>query len=135
MTIKFKDNSIQVKELLKEKGISFLTEASAELLSQTQRNIKVDTGQTKGSFKKIIDESEMKAIVGSDYMNAIYEEFGTGVYALEGDGRKTKWVYKDSNGDFHTTVGKKPKRALYNAFTDKEDMIKTIAKNKFGGIK
>lgn len=42
-----------------------------------------------------MDESAQVATVGNPLQNAIWEEFGTGEYALEGDGRKTPWRYKD----------------------------------------
>lgn len=119
----FKDNTTKIKGLLREEAIKFLYEAGSELLSQTQRNTKVDTGQLKGSWKLVVDENELKAIVGSPLQNAIWEEFGTGEYALNGDGRKTPWAYKDAKGDWHTTKGKKPRRALTLAYNKTKPLI------------
>lgn len=114
--IQFEDNRIKVKKAIGEKAVVFLLEAVAELQSQTARNSRVDTGQTKGSWETHVDEATLAAMVGSALENAIWEEFGTGEYALNGDGRKTPWVYTDRHGETHFTHGKKPNRALWNAF-------------------
>lgn len=114
--IQFEDNRIKVKKAIGEKAVVFLLEAVAELQSQTARNSRVDTGQTKGSWETHVDEATLAAMVGSALENAIWEEFGTGEYALNGDGRKTPWVYTDRHDETHFTHGKKPNRALWNAF-------------------
>lgn len=121
MSIEYKNNIAVVKEEMRSAVKSFCSEAGSELKSQTQRNSRVDTGQTKGSYHyRTIDRAnETSVAVGSDYENAIWEEFGTGEYALKGDGRKGGWVYKDEKGNFHKTKGKTPNRPLYNAFVTK----------------
>lgn len=123
--IQFEDNRAKVMEAMAEKAVAFLLEAVAELQSQTARNSRVDTGQTKGSWDTHVDEASLEAMVGSARENAIWEEFGTGEYALNGNGRKTPWVYTDRKGETHFTHGKKPNRALWNAFqTLKPKLIK-----------
>ena len=34
---------------------------------------------------------------------------GTGIFAKDGKGRKTPWIYQDEDGNFHKTVGQRPK--------------------------
>ena len=63
-----------------------------------------------------MDESKGEAHVGSPLENAIWEEFGTGEYALNDNGRKGGWHYKDEKGKWHHTFGKSPNRALHNSF-------------------
>lgn len=70
----------------------------------------------RNSWTYTVDESNGEATIGSPLENAIWEEFGTGQYALNGDGRKTPWVYKDDKGNWHRTTGKQPRRALNNAY-------------------
>ena len=98
MSVEFTDNTAKIKAALSEGVIGFLHEAGGEIQAQTQRNSRVDTGQTKGSYKYMVDEGkdESTVAVGSDLENAIWEEFGTGEYALHGDGRKSGWVYKST---------------------------------------
>lgn len=133
--VEFEDYSIQVKDALKSTGIAFLEEAGGEIEAQTKRNCKVVTGKTKGSFSHKVDSSGMECHIGSNYENAIWEEFGTGQYALNGDGRKTPWGYTDEQGVMQFTRGKKPKRMLWNAFNSLQGGIVKIAVNKFGGMK
>ena len=96
MSVEFTDNTAKIKAALSEGVIGFLHEVGGEIQAQTQRNSRVDTGQTKGSYKYMVDEGkdESTVAVGSDLENAIWEEFGTGEYALHGGGRKGGWVYK-----------------------------------------
>jgi hypothetical protein len=117
MSIEFKDNSIEVKNRLNNLCMAWLDEAGGELTSQTQRNSKVDSGQTKGAWKYVVDESKQTATIGNPLENALWEEFGTGEYALNGDGRKGGWSYKDEKGQWHYTKGKHPRRMLFKAFT------------------
>lgn len=117
MAVEFQDNRIEVKAAIGSAVIAFLHEACGELEAQTKRNSKVKTGQTKGSYGYAVDEAELAGYIGSDYENAIWEEFGTGEYALNGDGRKGGWRYVDAEGKGHFTYGKKPRRPLFKAFT------------------
>ena len=125
MPVEFKDNSLKVKAALNEKTIAWLHEAAGEIESQTKRNTRVDTGQLKNSWANTDDESNGTATVGSPLENAVWEEFGTGEYALHGDGRKTAWTYKDRKGKWHRTSGKRPSRALNNAFASSKGKLKS----------
>lgn len=115
--IEYKDYTIQVKAAIDERISAVLEECAGEIESQAKRNTRVDTGKTKNSFRHKVVDSEHAAYIGSDYENAIWEEFGTGEYALKGNGRKGGWFYVDEKGDGHFTRGKKPSRAFWNAFT------------------
>ena len=134
MSVEFHDFSRIVLQRINDCGATFLEEVGGELESQTKQNTKVDTGKTKGSWEHIVDEQKMEVQVGSRYKNALWEELGTGIYALNGDGRKTKWVYRTPDGKYHTTVGKKPRRALYNAYNSTKNAIIREAKRRFGNL-
>lgn len=147
--VKFEDNSIKVKAALNDAVIQFLEEAASELKSAAQRNTKVGKvggGKTKGDWGHVVDESKMTATIGNTNENAIWEEFGTGEYALEGKGRKGGWyipigggtdeisqavvdaynmkvVYGKNGKKFAYTEGKKPKRMLHNAFVQNKSKI------------
>lgn len=132
MAVEFQDNRIEVKNAIGGAVTAFLYEACGELEAQTKRNSKVKTGQTKGSYDYAVDEAELTGYVGSNYENAIWEEFGTGEYALNGDGRKGGWRYQDEKGGWHFTKGKKPRRSLFKAFTSLRSMIIRMAEQKIG---
>ena len=115
MSVEFKDNTMQVIGALKDNITAFLYEAAGELEAQVKRNTRVDTGQLKASWKYVVEEDKLKATIGSPLQNAIWEEFGTGEHAENGKGRKTPWRYQDVKGNWYTTKGKKPSRALHKA--------------------
>ena len=131
MSVVFKDFSKIVLDKIQETGEQFLEEVGGEVEAQTKRNTKVDTGKTKNSWEHIVDADKMEVQIGSRYKNALWEELGTGIYALNGDGRKTKWVYRTPDGKFHATVGKKPRRALFRAFESKKNLIISEARRRF----
>lgn len=124
--IEYTDNSTIVKAAISEGVRAFLYEAGGELQAQTMRNSRVDTGQTKGSYQYKVQEGsgESTVHVGSNLQNAIWEEFGTGEYALHGDGRKGGWKYVDAKGKGHFTRGKTANRPLYNAFNTLREKLK-----------
>ena len=123
--MKFENHSLQVEEAITDAVKAYLYEAAGELQAQAARNSRVDTGQLKNSWDYKVDESTGTAVVGSPLENAIWEEFGTGEYALHGDGRKGGWRYQNPEGDWIYTVGKKPHRGFYKAFTKlKSKLIK-----------
>lgn len=140
----FIDNSMNVREAISDAALAFLIEASGEIQSETIRNTPVDTGQLKGSWKYNINESEGESIIGSELENAIWNELGTGEWAVNHDGRKTPWyipvdsykgkkkptfngkvviVYGKNGKAFYKTNGKKPHHTLLKAFDDKKTQI------------
>lgn len=136
MDIKFIDHTEKVKNLLLDLGRVSLEEATGELESQVKQNTAVDTGQTKNSWQhKVIQSGEnLEGKVGSDHENSIWEEFGTGEYALKGDGRKGGWAYKDpKTGETIWTHGKRPRRPFHNAYTTMKPKIIKFLQDKFKG--
>ena len=162
--VEFEDYSVKVKLKLQECVIAFLYEVAGEIEALAKRNSRVKTSQTKGSFQHIVDEGNLSAHIGSDHENAIWEEFGTGLNAINGDGRKGYWVYVDDGGasgkkskspktytlqeakrivaimreeglNAYYTNGKKPTRALWKAFQSTKGKIERIAEERFGGMK
>lgn len=132
--VKFTNNSVKVKTALKEAGVAWLHEVCGEIEAQTKRNSKVVTSKTKGSYQHRVDEDALEGFIGSDNENAIWEEFGTGEYALNGDGRKGGWFYKDAEGKGHFTHGKKAKRPMFRAYTALKAQLQKMAQERFGGL-
>ena len=132
--VEFHDYTIKVINAMNDKANAVLEECAGELESQTKRNSRVDTGKTKNSFQHKVVDSEHVAYIGSNHENAIWEEFGTGEYALEGNGRKGGWTYVDEKGDGHFTRGKKPSRAFWNAYNSLKNQIINRIQNSFKGL-
>lgn len=122
---KFEDNSARFLEEFDECSIAFLEEAKDSLVSQAQRNTPVKTGDLKRSFGEdsYVDEEKLAAYIGSSKEYSIWVEKGTGEYAIEGNGRKGGWFYKDDDGKLHKTYGMKPKMMLYKAYIAKKNKI------------
>lgn len=141
--IKFNDYSIEVEKGMNNGIARALREVAAEIVRQAKIKSRTSTGQTKNSFKYVVEQTGdgFVAHTGSSNKNAIWEEFGTGEYALEG-GRKTPWyvpvervsgkkkptfqgkvvvVYGKDGQAFYKTDGKKPTRALFRAFEENKD--------------
>ena len=130
----FEDYTIKVQNAIDDKINAVLEECAGELESQVKRNSRVDTGKTKNSFQHKVVDSEHTAYIGSNDENAIWEEFGTGEYALEGNGRKGGWAYRDARGDWHHTTGKKPSRAFWKAYNSLKSKIINYIQNSFKGM-
>lgn len=135
MSVRFTNNSVQVKEALHEKGVAWLHEAGGELEGQVKRNSRIGKGQLKNSWMYKVDEKDLICTVGSPLENAIWEEFGTGEYALHGDGRKGGWIYQDEDGKWHHTYGKKPHRAFHRAFISLKTPLIRMAQEMFRGLR
>lgn len=134
MAVTFENNLIEVINQLNHTAEAVLEECASEMESEVKRNTAVVTGQTKNSWQHMVLSDGLTAVIGSDYMNAVWEEFGTGEFALHGDGRKGGWSYQDHLGIWHYTNGKRPKRAFYNAYTTLKDKIIQHIQSKFGEL-
>lgn len=132
--VEFQDFSIKVKAAMNDQINAVLEECAGEIESQTKRNTRVDTGKTKNSFQHRVDTDSHTAYIGSNYENAIWEEFGTGEHALEGNGRKGGWAYVDEQGNRHFTFGKKPSRAFWKAYTSLKNAIIKRFQDVFKGL-
>ena len=135
MSVQFTDNSVQVMDALNDKAVAYLYAASGELEAQVKRNSRIGSGQLKNSWAHRVDENNLSSTVGSPLENAIWDEFGTGEYALHGDGRKGGWYYQDEkDGTWHHTYGKTPHRAFHRAFTSLKSALIRMAQDMFRGL-
>ena len=121
--VKVENFSLQVINALDDAVIEYLHEAGSTLQRQAANNTRIGTGETAGKWDYVVDENKGVCTIGNPLENAIWEEFGTGEYALAGNGRKGGWHYQDENGQWHHTYGKTPTRALHNAYVAKKDAI------------
>lgn len=98
----------------------------------------VDDGILRASITHKVQESSVGTItgtVGTGVEYAPYVHQGTGLFAVNGDGRKEPWVYKDAKGQFHKTIGQKPQPFLLDASVGEMDavirQISEVMKNAF----
>lgn len=156
MPVEFHDYSVEVKKALQERAIEYLETAGLVMQRQAANNTRVGFGQTAGKWDYAVDDDKQVCTVGNPLENAIWEEFGTGEFALEGKGRKGAWyvpvdgytgkkrptyngrvvvVYGKDGKKYYKTNGKKPTRALHNAFVTKKNALIQLAERIFGELK
>lgn len=140
--VEFEEFSFKVKDTMSKLLGNALDEVGAEIESQAARNTRVSSGDTKRKWDHLVEqnEQEAKVTVGNPLENAIWEELGTGIYAINGDGRKGGWyiladdapelakynmkvVYGKDGKKFYYTKGKPPSRALYKAWMNNKETI------------
>ena len=100
-------------------------EAEGNAVKEITKLGAIDTGRLKGSITHTTDGKE-KAYIGTNVEYAKYVELGTGIYASNGQGRKTPWFYVDDKGQGHWTHGMKPRPFLSNAIQNYKDDYQRI---------
>ena len=91
---------------------------------------RVDTGTMRNSFSHQVDAGENTVYVGTNNEYALYHEYGTGIYADNGKGRQTPWVYQDAHGEWHRTRGMKPIHMIKNGIGNHVNDFKKIAEDE-----
>lgn len=88
-----------------------------------------DSGNLATHIAHAVDPDGTAVYVGTNVEYAIWVEVGTGIYAADGKGRKTPWVYMDDEGEFHVTSGMEAAHFLKNAVEKHTDEYREILKN------
>lgn len=90
-----------------------------------------DTGALRNSIESQVEENgdDVVGIVFTPLEYAPYVEYGTGLFAENGNGRSdVPWVYVDDEGKGHTTSGQHPQPFLRPALIENREKIKNILK-------
>lgn len=155
--IVFEDNTVKILAQIDDAVDKCLLEVGAEIESQVTRNSRADKGQTRGAWAAKMDKAKHEIVIGNPLENAIWEEFGTGEYAVNSDGRKTPWYVpvdkyvgtkkptfngkvviienKKTGQKFYKTNGKRGTRAFEKAKNTVQPKVATYVKNAFKGVK
>ena len=101
-----------------------------------ERNAKqdcpVDMGVLRASITSEVEVTTSAIIgrIGSNEEYATYVHNGHGIYAVQGNGRRTPWAYNvraGSHRGFHVTVGQRPQPFLKNAiFSSQGEISRTL---------
>ena len=106
-----------------------ITEACLLVQNAAVGNCPVDMGELQGSITIVEPKPgrEPAGIVGTNKEYAPYVELGTGLFAVNGDGRQdVPWKYQDAKGEWHTTSGQEPQPFLAPALQDNVDGVKKL---------
>lgn len=125
-----------VADGIDEKLINALSKAAMRVEAEAKKKCPVDKGELRASITHEIEKGQniASAVIGSNLEYSVYVEFGTGLFAKNGDGRKdVPWCYKDADGKFHITRGQHPHPFLIPAYLENTDFIvdclKEVVKN------
>ena len=88
----------------------------------------VDTGRLKSSITHEVGKTEVQNGTNVEY--AMYQEFGTGIYAEDGQGRKTPWAYVGRDGKTYFTHVTQPRPFLRDAYRNSKEAITRIAEEE-----
>ena len=111
-----------------EKGM-----AKAVLLVEREAKMKAprDNGDLARSITSKVETSggEVEGTVFTPLYYAPYVEYGTGLFAEDGNGRKdVPWNYQDDEGNWHSTSGQKPQPFMRPALDENREQILLILK-------
>lgn len=129
MSVSVTDNSIAFKDEMNDKVLAVLESIGLHLEGEAKDELendprRIDTGNLRNSITHAVDEGDKAVLIGTNVEYGIYVHEGTGIYAVNGDGRKDPWGYVGSDGKYHITHGIKPNRFLKNAVERNEDQIR-----------
>jgi HK97 gp10 family phage protein len=103
---------------------------SARVERGAKKKAPVDDGRLRSSIHMQPFRGGYEIDVGTNVHYAVYQEYGTGIYAVKGNGRKTPWAYVDpKTKKLVWTRGNKPHPFLNPAFEkEKPDFIPDLKK-------
>lgn len=109
--------------------------AAIAIEAKAKEKCPVDLGILRSSISSDseITAGEIVGYIGCTESYAPYVHQGTGIYAKDGNGRKTPWRYVAEDGKYkggHITRGQRPQPFLENARDESKDLVETI----LGGI-
>ena len=95
-------NQAIVEETVKRVAIEIINKGLYMIEKDAKIECPVDFGPLRASITKEVDKSKLEGRAGTNKDYSVYVEFGTGIHAEGGKGRKTPWVYKTKRGWFFT---------------------------------
>lgn len=105
-----------------------LAKACALVERSAKQKAPKGNGELRRSITSKVDMSEQQGIVFTPLEYAPYVEYGTGLFAEDGNGRQdVPWHYQDEKGEWHTTSGMKPQPYMRPALDEnRADIIRII---------
>ena len=121
------DNSVnKMQELLMQNMELTLDHVAGK----AKEKVGVGTGALRADTRSLgveIVGDEVHGAVGNSLEHAIYHHQGTGIYAEEGNGRKTPWSYDDpKTGEKIWTKGSKPNPYLKDTIEQEQSTISKL---------
>lgn len=127
--VKWTDNTSKVLADLQRQGMQFVSEGGQAICSEMASRAPVKLGNLKGSIQveTFVEDGIPTSETGPTAEYAQYVEYGTGIYAADGSGRKTPWRYKDEEGNWHVTSGQEAQPFAEPGFQAAKPQIDRLA--------
>lgn len=112
-----------IQELNNQQDLSrAIAQACALVERSAKQKCPADTGELRRSITSEVNGTE--GIIYTTLEYAPYIEFGTGLFAEDGNGRHdVPWHYQDDEGNWHTTSGIKPHPFMRPALEENRQQI------------
>lgn len=125
-----------MKRLLKVADQKTINQALGKACAVVERAAKEkapkDTGELRKSITSKVENNQ--GIIFTPLEYAPYVEYGTGLFAEDGNGRQdVPWHYQDDKGQWHTTSGMKPQPFMRPALNEHRQEILRILKEGIKG--
>lgn len=104
-----------------EQSITNVERVNSNIHQEAVNNAPVDIGTMRenSGYSVHFEGNKIISYVGFMEFYSVYVHQGTGIFALEGNGRQTPWWWKGDTEKWegwHFTHGQKPKQFLWNAY-------------------
>lgn len=131
MRIKFDQNSDfykNLQQLTKEfphKVKDQMEKACIVVESKAKENCPVDSAHLRNSIthEAVVNNGKVTGVVFTPVEYAPYVHNGTGIYAKNGQGRKTSWAYKGEDGKVYFTSGQEAEPFLMDALKSERKKV------------
>lgn len=120
------DNLVDTQELERA-----MAKAALFVEAEAKKKAPRDTGDLARSITSKVETTggEVVGTVFTPLYYAPYVEYGTGLFAEDGGGRKdVPWHYQDDKGDWHTTSGQHPQPFMRPALDENREQVIRILK-------
>lgn len=118
------DDLVDIQKL--ERAVS---KAALLVEAEAKKKAPRDTGDLARSIVSKVETSG-KEVVGTVFtplFYAPYVEYGTGLFAEDGNGRKdVPWHYQDDSGEWHSTSGQHPQPFMRPALDENREQVLRI---------
>lgn len=120
------DNLVDTQELERA-----MAKAALFVEAEAKKRAPRDTGNLANSITSKVETSggEVVGTVFTPLYYAPYVEYGTGLFAEDGNGRQdVPWHYQDDKGEWHTTSGQHPQPFMRPALDENREQVIQILK-------
>jgi HK97 gp10 family phage protein len=131
--VQIKDNTDKLIAELQRNQLSFVAQGGQAIRAQAV--VKAPVAQSGGGNLKssivteaYVDDGLAVSETGPTAFYAPYIEYGTGIYAKNGQGRKTSWSFQMPDGRWVTTQGNRPQEFMEPGYQAAKGTIDRLAK-------